>query len=432
MSRSSLACRGPVAAIVACLFAMVNSLAAQSAADIPASQPQPRQNSSAVRVIVALPLTGPMAPVGQSARRGLELAASQINQKGGAAGHPVELTVLDTQTLPNQLADLVTRQAVSDQSDAVIGGLDGPAALAVRAVAEKRKLLFLVLDGNYRHPPGGGHYTCRVSTSEIELADGLARFAREDLHAARASAVYDVSSELSTASADRFIDQFSRQGGQMATISSVVAGKEGGAFADIAARWVSAKPDAVFVGLPAESMIGLAGQVRAKQPNVPILTVLPPWISAPLLAGNCADVRPAYAAVPFTPDDPDESVSRFLADSSAAAAEKASGKGAGEKADPKLAGDAYAATAYDSMMLLAEAVRRRDRLGGDLRDRLAGIRDLPGVLGPMTVSETGQVIRPVTICKLAAPAKAGQPARLVFVRRVAPGPAPAATSQPGG
>ncbi|MDD4891026.1 MAG: ABC transporter substrate-binding protein [Phycisphaerae bacterium] len=378
---------------------------------VPASQP-----SSALRVAALLPLSGDLAPLGASVRQGLELAAARVNRDGTFAGRPIQISFLDTQAKFSQPATLAAAAILADQADALIGGLEGPAAVAIRPVAEKRRTVFLVLSTSSRFVADGGRYTWRVSTSGTQLADAMATFARETLKAERAAISSDVVAEQSSLAADRFADQFVKFGGQVARIDSVHPSRDAPTIAELGSRAGQAKAEVLFTSLGADQLLGYVGGFRTKAPDAPVLLAPPPWGANGVLAAGAEALRPGYVAVPFAIDDPDARVRAFVDEWS--------------KAHPATQPDAFSATAYDSVMLLAEAARKRDAIGGELRDRLAAIRNLPGVLGPMSVSEAGEIVRQVPICRLEAMAGKEPGNRLVFLQRVQLNGFKPPTSQP--
>jgi branched-chain amino acid transport system substrate-binding protein len=60
-----------------------------------------------------MPLTGSNAGYSQEYKLGFEIALDEINRKGGIKGRPVTLSIMDTQSNPGQVAQLV-RQACGD------------------------------------------------------------------------------------------------------------------------------------------------------------------------------------------------------------------------------------------------------------------------------------------------------------------------------
>lgn len=62
---------------------------------------QVQQTSEPIKIPALTSLTGPLAVLGQDARKGFEIAVEQINEAGGIAGRKLALDVVDTQGKPD-------------------------------------------------------------------------------------------------------------------------------------------------------------------------------------------------------------------------------------------------------------------------------------------------------------------------------------------
>ena len=92
-----------------CVGMLLASLCAQPAAAA----------ESDIELATLLPITGPYANYAVEFRLGFEIARDEINAAGGIGGHPIHLTVLDTQSNNGQVVSLM-RQACAN-SLAVLG-----------------------------------------------------------------------------------------------------------------------------------------------------------------------------------------------------------------------------------------------------------------------------------------------------------------------
>ena len=95
----------------------------------------PEESGNTVKIGVLLPLTGANAEFGKRTLRGVELAASELNNGRGISSRRVELLVRDTKSNPSE-----ARRQAEALFDAGIIGLVGPystnEALAIRPVVE--------------------------------------------------------------------------------------------------------------------------------------------------------------------------------------------------------------------------------------------------------------------------------------------------------
>lgn len=83
-----------------------------------------------LKVGVPIPISGPVAAIGDWTRMGIESAAKSINADGGIDGREVELVFADTEADPTKAVTAVTRLVQQDKVDLVIGPITSDEALA--------------------------------------------------------------------------------------------------------------------------------------------------------------------------------------------------------------------------------------------------------------------------------------------------------------
>ena len=96
-----------------------------------------------IRIGVTLPVSGPVAALGNDAKIGAELAAWWINRKGGVLGRQVEVIVADTKTRPND-AVAATRELLGNGVNFITGAMLGSEALAQIPVIADAGGLFII------------------------------------------------------------------------------------------------------------------------------------------------------------------------------------------------------------------------------------------------------------------------------------------------
>ncbi|WP_207482488.1 ABC transporter substrate-binding protein [Arenibaculum pallidiluteum] len=94
-----------------------------------------------IRIGVVTPLSGTYAPIGQQVRWGLELAAKQVNDKGGIAGRPVELLFEDEEANPAVAVQKAEKLFQVAKVDFLTGTVNSGSTLAVGQVAERNDRL---------------------------------------------------------------------------------------------------------------------------------------------------------------------------------------------------------------------------------------------------------------------------------------------------
>jgi branched-chain amino acid transport system substrate-binding protein len=96
-----------------------------------------------IRIGVTLPVSGPVAALGNDAKIGAELAAWWLNRKGGVLGRQVEVIVADTKARPND-AVAATRELMGNGVNFITGAMLGSEALAQIPVIADGGGLFIV------------------------------------------------------------------------------------------------------------------------------------------------------------------------------------------------------------------------------------------------------------------------------------------------
>jgi len=76
-------------------------------------------------------LTGPVAPIGVSMKKGLDAYFNWVNENGGVNGRAIDFIVADDQFNPSKTVVEVKRMVEQDNVFAIVGGLGTPGCLAV-------------------------------------------------------------------------------------------------------------------------------------------------------------------------------------------------------------------------------------------------------------------------------------------------------------
>lgn len=96
-----------------------------------------------IKIGAVLPLTGIAAIVGETEKKGIELAVEEINMNGGINGHELQVIFEDDQTDPKNTVSAVTKLATLDKVSAIIGGTWDFLANAAIPVAENNKIVLI-------------------------------------------------------------------------------------------------------------------------------------------------------------------------------------------------------------------------------------------------------------------------------------------------
>ena len=160
-----------------------------------------------VRFSIPLPLTGPVAKFGEIEKNSYLIALEEINAAGGIKGKKVALEFEDSQGKP-EIARSITEKIIDVKKQPVIfGEYSSSCSKAVAAVAEERKIPYLVVTGatdditqqNYK-------YVFRMSPSNAYYASGLLSFFKEVVKPTSIAVLYE-SSDFGTSGAEDMVKQ---------------------------------------------------------------------------------------------------------------------------------------------------------------------------------------------------------------------------------
>src|SRR5271155_3862127 len=96
-----------------------------------------------IKIGFPIPLSGPTAVYGEPILKGAELAASEINAKGGVLGRKLELLPRDSKANADEAVRLARELIIKDNVDFLAGTLTSAEAPAVSTVAKENKVVFV-------------------------------------------------------------------------------------------------------------------------------------------------------------------------------------------------------------------------------------------------------------------------------------------------
>ncbi len=129
------------------------------------AQPANSAGAPAVVVGVVMPLTGSLAAFGKTSLAGVELAAREINARGGVAGlggAPVKLVVRDSTSEPAAAANATARLIEQAHPVAIIGAYASALSLTASSVCERAGVPFVTMSFTDDLTSRGYHYTFQV------------------------------------------------------------------------------------------------------------------------------------------------------------------------------------------------------------------------------------------------------------------------------
>jgi branched-chain amino acid transport system substrate-binding protein len=364
-------------------------------------------DTGVIKIGVYGDLSGQTSNFGKSTREGVELAAEEINAKGGINGRKIQLVIEDDQGRPEQAKTVVSKLVNQDKVVAVLGEVASTNSLAAAPVAQEAKVPMITPSSTNPKVTQVGDYIFRVCFIDPFQGSVAAKFAGNSLKAKTAAIFGDVNSDYSKGLTEFFEAEFTKLGGKVIEKQSYTQNDQDykGQLTSIR----SSNPDVIYVPGYYGQVGIIAKQARELGMNQPIIGG-DGWDSAQIwdLGGDA--LKNTFISNHYSVDDPSPAIQNFS---------KA------YQAKFKIVPDAIAALAYDAMKILAASI---EKAGGTdsakLRDAIAATTNFPGVTGNITIDKERNAVKPAVILEL-------NPAEKKFVYRetiAADGSAPATST----
>jgi branched-chain amino acid transport system substrate-binding protein len=342
-------------------------------------------------------LTGPTATFAISGRQGVLLAADERNRAGGVLGRPIEILAEDDRGEAAEAATAVSKLITRDHVVALIGEQASSRTLAAAPIAQSYGVPLISPTSTNVEVTKKGDYIFRACFIDAYQGRVLSTFARKNLKAATAAILTDTRSDYSVGLADSFRTAFTAAGGRIVAEAKYAEGDS-----DFSAQLTALRPsnpDVLFVpGYYTDAGL-IARQARALGLRATLLGA-DGWDSPKLTEIGGDAIEGAYLSNHYSVDDPSPAVRKFV-----------EAYRAKYKTDP----DSIAASSYDAMRLIADAIERAGSTEGNrIRDALAVTKDFPGVTGSITMDADRNPIKPAVVLKV-------EGGRFRFADSIAPG-----------
>ena len=333
-----------------------------------------------------LELTGASADFGPSTQRGVELAIEHINAQGGLLGKTVRLISIDNQSNASETAKGMKNLA-GQRVSAIVGPDTTGCALAAAKVSQDCRVPIISPTGSNPQitvdPTSREVYRYMFRTTFVDPVQGraMAGFARKRLSAMTAAVLYDAGNEYSSGLADFFREAFAADGGSVT--DSIAYDSSAENFKESLQQVMAGQPDVLYVPDYYPKALVIIQQAREAGITIPILGA-DGWDSNGMeeLARK-ALLSGLYYTGHYSLDTPDPDSAGFIKDYE-------------DKFGMKP--DNYAALGYDSVMIVADAIRRGNSAKPDsIRDELAKTIDYAGVTGRITLDANHDAVKDVFI-----------------------------------
>ena len=182
----------------------------------PLGAPDPAPESPPIRIGVTCALTGPLATEVAELQQGIDLAVAQLNRRGGVLGRRLEIVYADTRSDIANVSGTIRALVEERKVSLIIGDLFSAFALAGAEECQRRRVLMITPVATNPAVTRVGSFIFRTCFQDNFQGKALAAFARKGLEADRAAILTEAGSEYSTGLADAFAKEFERLGGAVA------------------------------------------------------------------------------------------------------------------------------------------------------------------------------------------------------------------------
>lgn len=303
----------------------------------------PKIEGDTVKIGLVASLNGELKPWGDDSKRGVELAVEEINAAGGINGKKVELLIEDSGSKPEQgktAADRLIAKGVVGIVGEVASGITAQIADSAFAAG----VPVVAVGATRTDLTDKGANIFRVCYTDDFQGPVMARFAYEELRLRRLAIMTDIKQPYSQGLSESFKKKFAELGGEIVSEESYNSGDQ-----QFNAQLTNIKgknPDGMFLSGYFTEVGLIARQARDVGLNVKLLGG-DGWDSQDLLAGGGEGILGGFFCNHYNNQEDRPEVKAFL--------DKWKAKHNGQ-----LPATTMGALGYDSMMLMADAVKRAE------------------------------------------------------------------------
>ncbi len=171
-------------------------------------------SSNTITFGATFPLTGEVASYGQKAKRGIELAVTDQNAKGGLLGKQISVDFQDDRNDKKEAVSIMTKFATIDKVPVVFGSAGSGVSLAIAPLANRYKVVLISpISSSSQLSTEGGDFFFRTVPADDLQAEVLSKWVFDS--GARRVAVIYTNNSWGKPLAEGFQTRFEALGGQV-------------------------------------------------------------------------------------------------------------------------------------------------------------------------------------------------------------------------
>lgn len=334
----------------------------------------PTYAADIVKIGLSAPLTGDNAEYGAMFKRSALLAAEWVNQAGGINGKKLAIVIQDSKGDPRE-ATLIAQKFVDDrQVSAVIGDFTSTSSMAAAPIYERNNLVQLSPTASHPDFAPSGEYIFGIVGTQDGEGPYMADMAVNMLKAKKIAILYN-NNDWGIVTKDRFMSAVKKLGAQVTIAEPYFEGNKD--FSAALTKLKRTNPDLLFIA-SMYTDAALISKQRAKMGwDVDVLGPGSLYSSQLIALGGSA-VEGFHTNTLFFPESNDPLVKKFVTQF---------------KQRYNVEPNMFAAVAFDSVLLLADTMKKSGTDRKAVQNTLAKTKGWVGVTGKITFTKHGDVVR---------------------------------------
>ncbi len=329
------------------------------------------------------PNTGATATFGVFQMRGIDMAVEEINAAGGINGKKIKLINYDNKSDNDETLAVVNRLISQDKVVAILGEATSGRSKIGAQVAQQNKVPMLTSSATNPEVTKVGNFIFRACFIDPFQGKVMAKFMVDTLKMKKAAVLRDVKEDYSVGLSDIFTAKLKEAGGEVVKDISYQSGDID--FKSQLTAIKAANPEAIFVPGYYNEVALIAKQLK-ELGMTQVLLGGDGWSSPKLYEIAKEAINGNYFSNHYTTESTDPKTVAFVKKFKERYKEDA---------------DVMAALAYDSVYVLAEAIKNtKEPTSLNIRDELAKIKDFAGVTGKMSMDENRDAVKSAVIVQV--------------------------------
>ena len=329
---------------------------------------------------VLAPLTGTNAEYGKGFQVATQMAADEINAKGGVKGMQIKLIVMDSNGDPKESSDLARQLVENKEVMAIIGDFTSSASMADVPIVDEAKITLLSPTASNPSYAGMSDYAFSIMGRQSDEGPFFSTYILGKYMQAKKVGIIYINSDWGLSSFQAVTDQMKIDGLELVAEANYVAGETD--FTSVITKVKAANPDTVLI-LDQGAVAQVVNQIRTSGWTDVKLATLGPGASQQLIDLTKGNSEGLITSTPFFFNDSDAPAMAFK-------------KAFVEKAgfEPTV----HPVVAYDALYLLVAAINKID--GTITREGIAkqlATTEYTGLAGPVKFNPAGDISRKYVI-----------------------------------